>query len=193
MDNQLWSWLLTIVGVTGFILAGRKVWWAWYVNLACQILWFAYAIITQQWGFIVAALVYSVVFTQNAIKWTRERRKEVEKAQSDLEDWSWDRTIDEWEKDWNRNPHAWSKSNEVRAPLILGEGPTVEYLTDEEFVKEYGDRTSSSVVKEYLANYYRGLDISGAIAEEEKAARLNRFAREMGWREPDDESNRNGS
>lgn len=73
MDNQLWSWLLTIVGVTGFILAGRKVWWAWYVNLACQILWFAYAIITAQYGFIVAALVYSVVFTQNAVKWTRER------------------------------------------------------------------------------------------------------------------------
>lgn len=73
MDNQLWSWLLTIVGVTGFILAGRKVWWAWHVNLACQILWFAYALITDQYGFIVAALVYSVVFTQNAVKWTRER------------------------------------------------------------------------------------------------------------------------
>lgn len=73
MDNQLWSWILTIVGVTGFILAGRRVWWAWHVNLFCQILWFTYAFVTAQYGFIAAALVYSVVFTQNAVKWTRER------------------------------------------------------------------------------------------------------------------------
>lgn len=86
MDNQIWSWLLTIVGVTGFILAGRKVWWAWYINLACQVLWFAYAIVTAQYGFIAAALVYSVVFTQNAVKWTRERwEKDVRVTEDILE------------------------------------------------------------------------------------------------------------
>jgi hypothetical protein len=74
MSNQLWSWILTIVGLTGFILAGRKVWWSWYINIACQGLWFAYAIVTKQYGFIVASLAYTVVFTQNAIKWTREHR-----------------------------------------------------------------------------------------------------------------------
>lgn len=103
MDNQLWSWLLTIVGVTGFILAGRKVWWAWYINLACQILWFAYAIVTAQYGFIVAALVYSVVFTQNAVKWTRERRKE----------------IDEWEDISEHNAHAWASPNDARRAMGL--------------------------------------------------------------------------
>lgn len=79
MDNQLWSWLLTAVGLTGFILAGRRVWWSWYINLACQGLWFAYAFATQQYGFIVAALAYSIVFTQNAIKWTKEHREKKEK------------------------------------------------------------------------------------------------------------------
>lgn len=69
----MWSWILTAVGVTGFVLAGRKVWWAWYVNLACQGLWFTYATVTHQWGFIVAACVYTVVFTQNAVRWTRDR------------------------------------------------------------------------------------------------------------------------
>ena len=69
------DWVLTIVGLTGFVLAGRKVWWAWYVNLACQALWLAYALITQQYGFIVAALAYSVVFTRNAIAWTRDRNR----------------------------------------------------------------------------------------------------------------------
>ena len=69
-----WSWLLTAVGLTGFILAGRKVWWCWYVNLACQGLWFAYALVTKQYGFIAASVVYTVVFAQNAIRWTREHR-----------------------------------------------------------------------------------------------------------------------
>lgn len=73
MNHQYWSWILTAVGITGFILAGRKVWWAWYINIGCQALWFTYAIVTQQYGFIIAALLYTVVFTQNAIKWTRER------------------------------------------------------------------------------------------------------------------------
>lgn len=72
--NWWWSWLLTAVGVIGFILAGRKVWWAWYVNIGCQALWLAYALVTHQYGFIVASVVYTVVFTKNAISWTRERQ-----------------------------------------------------------------------------------------------------------------------
>ena len=68
------DWLLTAVGVTGFVLAGRKVWWAWHVNLACQGLWAAYALSTRQFGFLVSAAVYTVVFARNAARWTRERR-----------------------------------------------------------------------------------------------------------------------
>lgn len=72
MNVQIWSWILTIVGLTGFILAGRRVWWCWYINLGCQVLWFAYALTTRQYGFIASALVYSAVFTQNARKWSKE-------------------------------------------------------------------------------------------------------------------------
>jgi hypothetical protein len=72
----MWSWILTAVGLTGFVLAGRKVWWAWYINIACQALWLAYALTTRQYGFVVAAVVYTVVFAQNAIRWTREHRAE---------------------------------------------------------------------------------------------------------------------
>lgn len=74
MDDQIWSWVLSIVGVLGFELAGRKIWWAWYINLACQILWFTYAIVTDQYGFILGALVYTWVFSKNAYKWTKEHR-----------------------------------------------------------------------------------------------------------------------
>jgi len=70
--NQAWSWLLTAVGLVGFVLAGRRVWWCWYVNLACQALWLAYALVTQQYGFIASALLYTVVFARNARAWTAE-------------------------------------------------------------------------------------------------------------------------
>lgn len=70
----MWSWVLTTIGLTGFVLAGKKKWYAWYINIANQILWFTYAVVTDQYGFIVASLAYTVVFTQNAIKWTNEHR-----------------------------------------------------------------------------------------------------------------------
>ena len=74
MNDQLWSWVLGFIGVAGFILAGKKIWWAWYVNIGCQFLWFAYAIVTQQWGFFISSIVYLAVFSKNAYDWTKERR-----------------------------------------------------------------------------------------------------------------------
>lgn len=74
---MMWSWVLAFVGLVGFWLAGRKVWWCWYINIVAQILWFSYAIITQQYGFVVSAILYSIVFFQNARTWTLEHfRKE---------------------------------------------------------------------------------------------------------------------
>lgn len=75
MSNQYWSWVLTIVGLIGFFLAGKKVWWCWYVNIANQVIWVTYAIITEQWGFLIGAIAYTWVFTQNAYSWTRDRNK----------------------------------------------------------------------------------------------------------------------
>jgi hypothetical protein len=62
------------VGIVGFELAGRRVWWAWYVNVANQGVWLAFALITGYWGFVVGTIFYTYQFTRNAIKWTRERR-----------------------------------------------------------------------------------------------------------------------
>jgi hypothetical protein len=72
--NQLWSWFLSAVGIVGFFLAGKKVWWAWYVNIANQFVWTAYAIVTEQWGFVVASVFYFAVFSRNAYLWTKEHR-----------------------------------------------------------------------------------------------------------------------
>jgi hypothetical protein len=73
--GQALSWVVTVVGVTGFVLAGKKVWWAWYVNIGCQALWVTYALVTHQWAFIIASTIYTLTFTKNAIAWTREHRE----------------------------------------------------------------------------------------------------------------------
>lgn len=72
MVDQWWSWILSIIGLAGFFLAGKKVWWCWYVNIANQVLWTVYALVTEQWGFLAATAAYTFVFTKNAISWTRE-------------------------------------------------------------------------------------------------------------------------
>lgn len=67
-----WSWLLTAIGVLGLWLSGRRNYWGWCVGLAAQLLWIAYAIVTTQWGFIVSALAYAVVYGRNFIRWRRD-------------------------------------------------------------------------------------------------------------------------
>jgi hypothetical protein len=73
--GDLWSWVLTAFGLSCFWLAGRKIWWAWYVGIAGQFVWLAYALITGQLGFIIGSLFYTAIYCENAIKWTRERNK----------------------------------------------------------------------------------------------------------------------
>ena len=89
--NEYWSWVLGFIGIVGFILAGRKVWWSWYINIAAQIVWFAYAIVTEQYGFLITSILYAVVFTRNAYFWTRERNhskqsqdEQIQKILSDM-------------------------------------------------------------------------------------------------------------
>lgn len=78
--NTWWGFALSLVGVAGFLLAGRKVWWAWHVNIAAQALWLAYAIVTDQPGFLLGVAVYSIVFFRNARAWTREHNHMKEQA-----------------------------------------------------------------------------------------------------------------
>lgn len=74
--QQALTWIVTGIGIIGFLLVGRKVWWSWYVNLACQAIWYTYAIVSEQPAFLVAASFYTGVFGLNAYKWTKEHLKE---------------------------------------------------------------------------------------------------------------------
>jgi hypothetical protein len=73
--NPYWSYILTAVGVFGLYLAGRKSQWGWAVGIAAQLLWFAYAVSTQQWGFIASCVAYGSVYAKNFRAWRREARE----------------------------------------------------------------------------------------------------------------------
>lgn len=70
--TEYWNYIVTFVGLVGFWLAGKKIWWCWYVNIFNQILWFTFGLVTEQWGFVVGSLFYTAVFGRNAYRWTRE-------------------------------------------------------------------------------------------------------------------------
>lgn len=84
MNEQILSWIVAAVGLSGFFLAGRKVWWCWYVNIACQIFWFLYAWVSETPAFFFTALFYTVVFTINAYKWTKEHFERKSEANQGL-------------------------------------------------------------------------------------------------------------
>jgi hypothetical protein len=70
--EQILSWVVGAVGITGFFLAGKRVWWAWYVNIGCQAIWVAFAIVSNNYAFLITAFFYTIVFSKNAWNWTMD-------------------------------------------------------------------------------------------------------------------------
>jgi hypothetical protein len=68
----MWSWILAIIGVTGIYFVGKKTIWGWVVLGVNEVLWIIYAVTTKQYGFIVAAIAYGVVYVKSFIQWQRE-------------------------------------------------------------------------------------------------------------------------
>lgn len=74
-NNLVWSILLSVIGVTGLFLAGSKKEIGWIIGLGAQVLWFTFAIVTKQYGFILSALAYGWVNSRNYLKWRREQEE----------------------------------------------------------------------------------------------------------------------
>ena len=70
--NPIWSFALTAVGVLGIYVSGKRNYWGWGIGLGAQVLWFAYAIATQQWGFIVSCFAYGYVYWKNFRQWRKD-------------------------------------------------------------------------------------------------------------------------
>ena len=68
----MWSWVLAVIGVTGIFLVGRKTIWGWLILCVNECLWIAYALITDQYGFIAMSLAYAAVYIKSFLHWKRE-------------------------------------------------------------------------------------------------------------------------
>ena len=69
---EYWSWLLAILGVSGMYFVGKKTVWGWLVLLANEVIWVVYALVTQQYGFIVMAIAYAFVYIKSYFEWRKE-------------------------------------------------------------------------------------------------------------------------
>ena len=71
----LWPWLLTGLQVLSLWAAGRQQWWAWLLGGSVQFPWIAYALMTDQIGFIpgcaISASVQIYSFLHNSDATTR--------------------------------------------------------------------------------------------------------------------------
>lgn len=88
MNLQLWSWMLTVVGVTTLFLTLRHSPWGWVLGVCAQVLWFSYGTATKQWGFLVSSLAYGSIYVVNYRRWRadlaawrRRREPQPEKAE----------------------------------------------------------------------------------------------------------------
>jgi nicotinamide riboside transporter PnuC len=73
----MWSYVLAAIGVTGIFFVGRRTIWGWFVLLFNEVLWIAYALITNQYGFILSAIAYAVVYIKSYLLWRKEAEKGV--------------------------------------------------------------------------------------------------------------------
>ena len=71
----MWPWLLTGLQVLSLWAAGRRHWWAWLLGGSVQLPWIAYALMTDQIGFIpgcaISASVQIYSFLHDSTRTTR--------------------------------------------------------------------------------------------------------------------------
>lgn len=73
--SAYWSYFLAPFGLLGLYLAGRQVSWGWLLGLGTQALWLAYAIDTEQWGFVPGTLAYGFVYAKNFRAWRKQEKE----------------------------------------------------------------------------------------------------------------------
>lgn len=81
------DWILSITSIIMLWLMGNKTAWGPVVGLFNQVLWFAYATYTEQYGLLLGVIVFFFVHIRNFRKWRREA---------------------EWQHDANKRMRGWS-------------------------------------------------------------------------------------
>lgn len=70
--NWLWSFILAGIGLLSLWVAGNHNKAGWMIGIIAQVLWFWYAIATEQFGFILSCFAYGWVYARNWLRWSRE-------------------------------------------------------------------------------------------------------------------------
>jgi hypothetical protein len=69
----MWSWSLSIIGLLGAFITGRKYWWGWAIMSFYNALWIIYALVSKQFGFLLASAVYQIIYAKSLIEWRRQK------------------------------------------------------------------------------------------------------------------------
>jgi hypothetical protein len=77
-----WPWALTGLQVTALWGAGAAEWWGWPLGAAVQPPWIAYALVTDQLGFIPGCIVSGLVQTVSSLRRRPDRRPEPRERRS---------------------------------------------------------------------------------------------------------------
>ena len=67
--NNYASWVLALSGTAAIYFVGRKHIWGWIWLTFNEVMWIYYALATKQYGFIFAAVAYSIVYIKSYIHW----------------------------------------------------------------------------------------------------------------------------
>jgi hypothetical protein len=67
-----WPWVLTALQVLALWAAGGTLWWGWLLGASVQTPWIAYAIVTEQIGFIPGCVVSTLVQAHSFMESLRE-------------------------------------------------------------------------------------------------------------------------
>ena len=70
--NNYASYVLAASGVAAIYFIGRKRIWGWIWATLNEAMWIYYAVTTRQYGFIFAAVAYSVVYIKSYVHWKKE-------------------------------------------------------------------------------------------------------------------------
>ena len=71
---DIWSWVLSAIGLLGIYLAGSHNRLGWLLGVFAQVLWLSYAVVTQQYGFIVSAFAYGFMYIRNYRLWKSDKK-----------------------------------------------------------------------------------------------------------------------
>lgn len=66
---SLWSFALAGLGIAQIWLTGKKIRHGWLVGVLTSVLWFIYGVTTEQYGFLVSAVVFGVIHIKNWQAW----------------------------------------------------------------------------------------------------------------------------